>query len=154
MIVFVQSTREIQVRVGAVREYASADNDSVELRMADGTTHEVNREKWERALRDANRTFIAAAPDTYALRPLLDETGELCVVREAVVAWHLNQDGFALPVTCSGTCRINEHFPAIHHPNGTVDDSSTFYECLDDWAQETRNDLLKAWATSQDALIN
>ena len=154
MLIFVESVQEAQVNVGAVREYRDEDDGMVRLVMDDGTTHEVNVEKWNRALRAANRTFIAAASGTSALRPQLDETGELCVLREPVVAWNLNENGFAVPVTCSGTRALDENFPAIHHPIGTVDDSNTFYESYDDWAAVTRDELLKDWAASQNATIN
>lgn len=154
MIIFVESAQGIRVNVGAVREYRDLNDEIVRLTMDDGTTYDANIEKWKRALRAAKKTYIAAAPGTSALRPQLDETGQLCVLREPVVAWSLNQNGFATPVTCAGTCPLNEHFPAILHPVGTVDDSSTFYESYDDWAAVTRDELLKDWAALQEASIN
>ncbi len=154
MIAFVESTDKTKVSVRAVREYAYVGNDIVQLSLNDGTRHEVNSEAWRLAIRDSNRSFVPAASGTSALRPALDKYGELRVRHEDVIAWRLNEDGFALPVVCSGTCPINERFPAIRHPSGRVDDSGTFYETIDEWALVKREELLSEWAASPDASLN
>lgn len=107
----------------------------VTLVMRDGETAQTNDHAWNQALRMEVLGMCSAQPGYFVVEILTEEDGSEVVHQEPVVAWALNPDGAALPVTATGLSLDNTD---VLVPDGRVVSHDGWLDDLAKWEESRR----------------